>query len=250
MKHLAVCVLLCALLFSFAAAEPFLLEEDLADVITVLYDESDPKGGKYVYSYRYPHAAAEDPDAALINTFFEYLVTDAVEFGIPMDSDDYADMGISATREITYTLTCNNDDCLSLLVSSTETAEGQSYTNWTGYSFSRSRGSPGSTLTLPQLLNILATDENDTWLQDRQTAKAEALIRELVWSMVEDNPLDIPYYDEFDEEYFNSCFFPEEDFYLDEEGDPVFYLQPGTAAPLAEGLLEYPISLDLILDEM
>ena len=47
----------------------------------------------------------------------------------------------------------------------------------------------------------------------------------------------------------DSYVFPEEDFYLDETGNPVFYLQPGFAEGTDE-LLRFPISIEEILDEM
>jgi hypothetical protein len=52
-----------------------------------------------------------------------------------------------------------------------------------------------------------------------------------------------------EEEALDYAFFPEEDFYLDETGNPVFYLQPGFAEGTDE-LLCFPISIEEILDEM
>ena len=49
---------------------------------------------------------------------------------------------------------------------------------------------------------------------------------------------------------FASVFYPEEDFYLDEAGDPVFYFQAGSIAPAEEGVLRFPIPLEDLLDEL
>jgi len=89
----------------------------------------------------------------------------------------------------------------------------------------------------------------DTWLQERQTEKADACVRALIWERIEDNPEDLPYFDTFTEEDLARIFYPEEDFYLDENGNPVFYLQPGFAME-GGGLTEIPITLEEILDEM
>ena len=43
---------------------------------------------------------------------------------------------------------------------------------------------------------------------------------------------------------------PEEDYYLDENGEPVFYINPGSAAPVEFGLLTFPITLEEIDDEL
>ena len=57
---------------------------------------------------------------------------------------------------------------------------------------------------------------------------------------------------EFTEEDLFHVFFPEENFYLDENGDPVFYLQPGDVSPTSG---RQPVclpshSLEDILDEL
>ena len=250
MKRLA--ALLAALILASAVcrAAPLPLGDDLADVVTVLFDESDPDGGKYVYSYCYPHIDESDPDAYLVNEFYEYEVSDTLDFRIPMDADYWASMGEDASKSISYTLTCNNDEYFSLLLRIEDVTGDFHQTAYSGHTFSRLDGKPGSTITLPQILGILAVNENDSWLQDRQTEKADQLIRDMIWEMVEDNPDDIPYYDDFTSETFAEIFYPEEDFYLDENGSPVFFIQPGAAADDSAGLLTYPISLEDILDEM
>ena len=69
-------------------------------MVTVLFDESDPDGGKYVYSYCYPHIDESDPDAYLVNEFYEYEVSDTLDFRIPMDADYWASMGEDASKSI------------------------------------------------------------------------------------------------------------------------------------------------------
>lgn len=49
---------------------------------------------------------------------------------------------------------------------------------------------------------------------------------------------------------FQDMFFPEEDFYLDETGNPVFFVQPGILTPEEDGVLLFPVSLEFILDEI
>ena len=44
-------------------------------------------------------------------------------------------------------------------------------------------------------------------------------------------------------------FFPEEDFYLNEDGAPVFYLQPGIVDE-SDVLTTFPFTIEEILDEM
>ena len=52
------------------------------------------------------------------------------------------------------------------------------------------------------------------------------------------------------DEELEAAFYPEEDFYLDENGDPVFYLLENTVALPEAGILLVPISLEMLLDEL
>ena len=92
----------------------------------------------------------------------------------------------------------------------------------------------------------------DTWLQDRQTAKADNCVRELVWAEIERmmKSGDVPFYDGLTFEELEAAFYPEEDFYLDENGDPMFYLLENTVALPEAGILLVPISLETLLDEL
>ena len=73
---------------------------------------------------------------------------------------------------------------------------------------------------------------------------ADSLVREMVWERLEEMGIT----DGLEEEMLEYGFFPEEDFYLDETGNPVFYLQPGFAE---EGeALTFPLSIEEIRDEM
>ncbi len=250
MKRILCILILLLLPAGCALGSPLLLGEDLSGEIAVPYDESNPSAGQYVFRYRYPSIAESEPDAVLVNAFYEYLISDTLAFGLPMDSEYYAEIGESVLKEITYTVTCNSDAFFSVLIRTEETLPSGTSVVWTGHSFSRENGTPGSAATLPQLLGILATDENDTWLQDRQTDRADRLVRSMLWDQIQLNPDAIPYFDELSEEDLEGLFFPEEDFFLDETGNPVFYLEPGSAAPEDCGLLRFPISLEEIKDEM
>jgi len=240
MKRITGLMIVC-LLAACACAEPLEMAADLADTVKVEIGG----GAEYIYTYTYPQVDEEDPSAELINSFYQYKVSDAVDFEIPMNADYYISQGTeeNVTVDISYQVTCNNDDYFSVLI---RTAQGE-FVTWTGHVFSRKDIKPGSSVALPYLLGVLESEETDTWLQDRQTAKADALVREMVWEALEDS--DIEVYEDFEEESLEYGFFPEEDFYLDETGNPVFYLEPGFADGSGE-LLTFPITIEDILDEM
>lgn len=250
MKRLIPILLILSLLALPALADPLALLEDLAEDIVEPYDEEDPSMGTFRYSYRYPHVDEDDEVGAGINEFYNYLVYE-LDFYIQMAQEAFE--GSDSSTEITYTVTCNNDDYFSVLIRKDENTPDASRSSWTGNVFLRHDGNPGYTSTLPQYLGILKAAETDEWLQGRQTGKADDLIREMVWEMIEDNEAGIDYSADFTEEKLSRIFFPEEDYYLDENGDPVFFLQPADVfdeVPEGADLITFPIPREDILDEL
>ena len=184
--------------------------------------------------------------AEAINAFYQYRVDDTLNFEVPMNADYYRgqDPEKDVTVDVSYRVTCNSDAFFSILI----TTRQDGLTTCAGHTFSRTDVRAGSTVALRYLLGLLETGEKDTWLQDRQTARADALVREMVWERLQETD-GAELYDGLDRESLEYGFFPEEDFYLDETGNPVFYLEPGFAKDGGEPLL-FPISIAEILDEM
>ena len=67
-----------------------------------------------------------------------------------------------------------------------------------GHTFALQGGKAGSCISLPYLLGLLEADESDTWVQDRATAKADQLVYQLVWSIIEEQKAEgvVAYYDD------------------------------------------------------
>ena len=244
-------VFLILVLFALPVlADPLPLLDDYAEDIVIPYDESDPSAGIFSYSYRYPHVDEQADGGMEINVFFSDLLDYELGFTMPMIQDAFE--GFDSSTVITYTVTCNNDDFFSVLIRKEENNPDISRVFWNACVFSRKNGSPGVTYTLPKVLGILSANESEEWLQNRQTEKANSLIREMVWDMIQDNPDGLDY-GNLTEETLSYIFFPEEQFYLDANGDPVFYLQPGDVfdeVPENAELFTFPIPMEDILDEM
>lgn len=241
-RIIPILALLMAGILTAAPAEPMKMAADLEETVRIeLNDRAD-----YVYTYRYPQADPEDPAAEAVNAFYQYRADDAKGFEIPMNADYYrtTDPAEDVVVSIDYEITCNNDDFLSVLVRS---RQGE-LINYMGHTFSRKGLKEGNTVALPYLLGLLENDETDQWLQDRQKEKADRLLREMVWERLPEATGGlVP--EDLDEETFGYAFFPEEDFYLDGTGNPVFYLQPGVAED-SDRLVTIPISIEEIMDEM
>ena len=250
MKRILIMILILFLAAVPALADPLPLLEDYAGDIVVQYDETDPSAGVFSYSYRYPHPDEKAEGGPEINIFYTDLIGYDLGFTVPIIQEAFE--GFDSSTVITYTVTCNNDDYFSVLVRIEEQNPDITRVSWNAHVFSRKNGSPGQTYTLPKVLGILSANENEEWLQNRQTEKADSLIREMVWDIISENPDNIDYGD-LSEELLSGIFFPEEDFYLDENGDPVFYLQPCDVfeeVPEGMDLITIPIALEDILDEM
>ena len=246
-----VLAMLAALLLAAfpALADPLLLDEDLAGTIVILYDETDPSAGSYTYSYRFPCISGEDPDAMLVNIFYRNRVEER-ETNVSFEADGYADSGKTVTKNVSYRITCNNDDYFSVLVTTEYVSGDESWITWQGHTFPRKDGTPDATFDLARLLGLLGSGNLDEYQQNRQTEKAGKIVCGMIMDRIGENPDGIPYFDTFSEEDLEYGFYPEEDFYLDENGDPVFFLEPGVAADESLGYLLFPIPLEDIEDEL
>ena len=250
MKRIFSFLLILMLLSAHALADPIALVDDFAEEITEPSDPEDPSSGTFVYICRFPHVDENAEGSLGINTFYSEQFDYEMGFTMPMIREAF--FGQDSATVISYTVTCNNDDYFSVLIRKEETNPDLTRVSWTGNVFSRKEEAAGNTFTLPKLLGILESTENDETVQEYKTRRADELIRTMVWDMIQSNEDGIDY-GSLTEEDLTHIFFPEESFYLDENGDPVFYIQPGNIfeeVPEGMGLLVFPIPLEDILDEL
>ena len=178
---------------------------------------------------------------------------------IPSAAQDYANSGDSISVRITYDITLNNEEFLSLRICNAsvyQDAGGATieYETWKGYTFSLLSGMPGQTSTLSHILGILSSSETDEWLEERQEGKVNDAVLALVWDRISSDPDLVEYFSGLaaeDLDFFN----PDTDFWLDETGNPVFYLQlyllaDDESEQWENILLTFPISLEEIDDEI
>ncbi len=210
---------------------------------------TDETNARYIFRYSLPHMQ-EGSDAALgINTFYRSWLEDAEAFTVPIQGESLEDAELTSWTEVKGSVTCN-DAYLSVLFVTSSSLDGYAYTTYAGHTFPLTGARSGIPISLPYLLGILKEGESDTWLQDRQTAKADACVRDLIWEQIQDNSGDLVYLPDVTYEFFSEMFYPEEDFYLDEKGDPVFFIQPGILCEEEQGVLLFPLPLETILDEI
>lgn len=251
MKKLLTLLLALLMLISSAAADPLPLGE--LSGVYCFPEDSDEAAAQYVYRYNYPQVAAEDDAALTINEFYRYLVEDAFGFAIPMAVDGLDPASpMQAVTSITSEITCNNGEYLSVKVVSESMTGASASQVVSGHTFSLTGGKAGTVTSLPYLLGILEPGETDEWLLDRQTNKADELVRSLVWDVIQEmlagGASDC--YDDLTFDQFAACFYPEEDFYMDADGNLVFFVQEAVIAPAASGVFFFPFSVEELLDEL
>ena len=251
MKRLLVLsLLLLSLTVCAAAGNSFTGAEDITGRLVFPYSEEDPDGPACVWSYCYPRLEESDGAASDINQFFLDKEEYDLEFEASIQASAYASVGQSVKVTTTWSPYCNNGNYYSVLLCRECDTGSSVYRSYTGCNFRITDVPSAVFVNLPALLGTVSTGEKDEWLQDRQTEKADSLVREMVFDYLEDNEEGWPLWDDLSMEDLEAVFFPEEDFVLDDNGDPVFFIQPGVAAPEEAGPLFITIPLEDILDEL
>lgn len=213
---------------------------------------TDEQTASYVYRFAYPTVDGDSDLAAAINTVYRYEADYIVTFTVPVNGEMYGQGDTQFYTDMSYRITCNTDAWLSVLFTTREYTGAEEYAKVNAHVFTLTGTHAGTIVNLPVMLGLLKAGENDEWLEERQTAKCNACVRSLIWEKLMDQAADgsVELYDDVDEEYFAGVFYPEEDFYLDEDGSLVFFLQEDTVAPVSFGVLTYRFTMDELLDEL
>lgn len=225
------------------------------DDLTALYTWPEGKNAadaSYIYRASYPQVAGDSELAMTINNVFQYEVADALGFECPMIASSHpAEDGQKAVT-LTYEITHLSEETLSVRIDKTVTVGEEISRIVKAYTFALTGPDAGTVTSLPYLLGVIEQEETDEWLIDRQTAKADACARDMVWLLIEADMKKegSVLYGDLTFEEFEWGFYPEEDFFLNEEGEFVFFLQEGMIAPAEAGQFFYTITLDDLLDEI
>ncbi len=244
-------MLLCLLPLSSLAEFPLTFSEDLTGEYC-WPEAASAEAASYVYRYAYPQIAGDSELALNINTVFNYEVTDALGFECPMIGSSHPAEEGQMQVDLAYDITQQNDKSLSVRIDKTVTVGEQISRIVKGYTFALTGEKAGMVTSLPYLLGLLKDNETDEWYIERQTAKADACARELVWALIEKDMKQEGslIYPDITFEEFEWGFYPEEDFFLNDDGDLVFFLQEGVIAPAEAGQFFYTVSMDDMLDEI
>lgn len=251
MKKLLVCLMLLCLPASVFAA-PLEMKEELAG--QVVYPEgAASEDVVFTFTYAYPQFVAEHESDEAINDDFAYMHSDMLNFTAPLlyqaalDTDDAV-----TSNTVSYQITRNDDEYLSILMLSEQMSGVSLYENWTAYVYARQGDGAGKVMTLPEILGTQDPLEEDEKVIERACRKANELVCTLVWEIIEEE-MDAgegSYFEGLTEEDLAAEFYPESDFYLDGNGNLVFFIQPGMISSEAAGHLIFPFSLDELMSEL
>ncbi len=203
---------------------------------------------KFLLTYAYPQVTPEMDTDTNINVFYQELIDDLMQLTAPMLYDEASatlDDNVSAYMHINYQVTANTDDFFSVLLTQEQfmgVAESQTLL---ASVFARTGDSAGGLVTLPYVMGISEDDEASA------TKLVDTAYR-LVWDIIVEQMQagTVEYFEELTEENLFAEFYPESDFYLDEQGNIVFFVQPSVIASGAAGALTFPFSPDELRSEM
>ena len=250
-RILTLLLVLTLLPFAGLAEDAVTFSEDISGVYT-WPEGSAVEDASYVYRYRYPQMAGDSAMALAFNTVYQYEESDALGFECPMTGSDHDPSLGQMVVTIDYEITHQSDEYLSIQITKVVQVGDSVSGIVKAHTFALTGENAGTVTSLPYLLGLMDDSETDEWYIQRQTAKADVCAREMVWALVElamQDP-DLPVYEDLTFEEFEWGFYPEEDFFLDREGNFVFFVQENVIAPQEAGPFFFTISMEELLDEI
>ena len=226
MKKRCVAFLLTALLL----CQPLLgLTEETAAALQT----EDRVGERSGASFSLPQFGGE----TLINQYYLELAARLEAGQLPpgavWSADDQSGGDAPGSWELGYEITRNDAEYLSVVLHLRQLSGGGETETLSADTFLR--GEVPRRLTLSELLGAEAADGD---------ANVADLVYDLIWEIVQVGMENVEgdYLDSLTLDSVRSALDPETDFYLDENGNIVFFVQPGLLAGEIAGVLLYPFS--------
>lgn len=203
---------------------------------------SDAQTATYIFRYRYPQFDAQTPADQALNVYFASLAEDTSTTAIPAmleNIDVQPEPGMPAFyTQLDFQITANTEDYVSVLLTSQQYAGNADAESWTSTVFARSGVYAGQQISLSQVMGLEPGDDAGS----SKISLASKLAYRLIWDIIQQQKamLARDYYAELTQDDLQRLFDPENDFYLDEDDQIVFFLQSGTVASEVEGIITFP----------
>lgn len=250
MKRILALVLALTMWVSLAFAAP-LTEAAPLEGMACYPEGSDEATASYRFIYSYPQIVPESEGDNAINEFFDYQMNDALSFSAPLYAQDAEEGGASYTK-ISYQTTCNNDDYYCVLMTQEQFFGSAATDTWRAYAFARQGEEAGMVVNLADILSLSSPTNDDGLAYERSTQKANEMVYALVWEIIAQQIASEKhdYFEALSMDDLRAEFYPESDFYIDSDGNVVFFIQPAMIASSAAGMLTFPFSIDELVSEL
>ena len=189
-------------------------------------DSADALQASFLVSYRYPQFVCQQPTDEAINRYYQALEAQLAIAGLEADA--------SIDCEVTH----SSERYVSVLETTTTLGGNGETQTLRSDTFARDGIYAGQKLNLSHLLGL-----------EEQTALAEELVYQLVWQIVQRNAENAEgdYLDGLTQLDVANAFYPQTDFYLDGDGNIVFWIPAGEIAGEIAGILLFPFSMAELL---
>ena len=176
----------------------------------------------YYYAYTVPEVKGSGALSEELNHYFDTAIGEMVNLVLPMFTVDMPGDGRNEINDL-YEITCNNDEFFSFLLRRSTLSEGKEVLSLQSAVFAVSGQYTGESLTLRGLAREIGESSSqiagfvikDIWQKIEERMKAGD------WAVRKEMSFDL----------LSAEFFPETHFFADEQGNIVFYLQPGLLGP-------------------
>lgn len=210
-----------AVLAAFMTAPPVRAAEPLSfeyrEASGVYPDEQHPA---FTFFCRYPRLREGSMAAEEINVFFDGAVSEMTELVLPMfaNDEDMAGEGKNTFLQ-EYLVTCNNGEFFSTRMVQTQRSPKEEHRAVFSQVFAVLGEYSGQTLTLRGLLHEMGDSSE----------QIAAKVFDDIWQKIEGEMRETgsPWLGDLTRETLALDFYPQEHFYAGENGEAVFYLQPG-----------------------
>ena len=205
---------------------------------------ADAQSATYCFTYALPQFAADTEADVAINAYYADLATDLTDTVMPqtvasLDETPAADAPAWYTA-MDYRVTLSSADYLSVLLTSRQFLGNAETESWSANVFARSGVYAGQQISLSQAMGLEQEDDANA----TGNSYAAQLVYGLVWQNIAQQQamLQIDFFPGLTQADLENVFTPESDFYLDADGNVVFFIQSGQIAGEVEGILTYPFS--------
>lgn len=240
----ALCLCVSCALAQPAQAEPTVTEAAPLTGERTYPEGADPASAAYVYRYTLPQFTQQSPQAAALNAYFAAMADDMAA-AAQADAADALDVPADPAAparytELGYRITASTADLVSVLLTSRQSIGNAETESWTATVFALSGVYAGQPVSLTQAMGL----EQEDGAADTAESYAAGLVYGLIWQIIGEQTArqSGDYFPDLTRADLERALNPESDFYLDADGNFVFYIQSGVLAGDVAGVLTFPFA--------